>query len=97
MAYMLIFLLKKMWVAFAFACELAIVLTRTVNVLTTNELIKLTMLWTNGPWFLQNFAILLSTNKICFVEKKKKKKEENKQNKTKIIFWILSLSGPMLE
>ena len=29
-------------------CELDIVLTRTVNILTTNELIKLTMLWTTG-------------------------------------------------
>ena len=47
---------EKMWVAFAFAkathivsaknnCELDIVLTRTVNILTTNELGKLTMLW----------------------------------------------------
>ena len=27
-------------------CELDIVLTRTVNILTTNELVKLTMLWT---------------------------------------------------
>ena len=55
MAYTLIFLLKKMRVAFAFAkathiffgkntCELDIVLTRTVNILTTNELVKLTML-----------------------------------------------------
>ena len=52
-----------MWVAFAFAktthiffskntCELDIVLTRTVNILTTNELVKLTMLWTTGPWIL---------------------------------------------
>ena len=31
-------------------CELDIVLTRAVNILTTNELIKLTMLWTSGPW-----------------------------------------------
>ena len=30
-------------------CELDIVVTRTVNVLTTNELVKLTMLWTTGP------------------------------------------------
>ena len=52
---MLIFLLKKMCVAFAFAkathiffckntCELDIVFTRTVNILTTNELAKLMML-----------------------------------------------------
>ena len=31
------------------ASELDIVLTRTVNILTTNELVKLTMLWTTGP------------------------------------------------
>ena len=31
-------------------CELDIVLTRSVNILTTNKLIKLTMLWTTGPW-----------------------------------------------
>ena len=31
-------------------CELNILLTRTVNILTTNELVKLTMLWTTGPW-----------------------------------------------
>ena len=30
-------------------CELDIVLTRTVYILTTNELVKLTMLWTTGP------------------------------------------------
>ena len=30
-------------------CELDIVLTRTVNILTTNELVKLTTLWTTGP------------------------------------------------
>ena len=49
-----------MWVAFAFAkathiffskntCELDIVLTRTVNILTTNELVKLMTLWTTEP------------------------------------------------
>ena len=56
---------EKMWVAFAFAkathifsakktkknCELDIVLVRTVNILTTNELVKLTMFWTTGPRF----------------------------------------------
>ena len=31
-------------------CELDIVLTRTVNILSTNELVKLTTLWTTGPW-----------------------------------------------
>ena len=49
-----------MWVTFANAkathiffskntCELDIVLTRTVNILTTNEIVKQTMLWTTGP------------------------------------------------
>ena len=52
---------EKMWVAFAFAkathiffskntCELDIVFNRTVNILTTYNLVKLTMLWTTGPW-----------------------------------------------
>ena len=50
---------EKMWVhlqkllTFFFSkntCELDTVLTRTVNILTTNELIKLTMLWTTGLW-----------------------------------------------
>ena len=31
-------------------CELAIVLTRTVNILITNKHVKLTMLSTTGPW-----------------------------------------------
>ena len=31
-------------------CEFDIVLTKTSNILTTTELIKLTMLWTTGPW-----------------------------------------------
>ena len=30
-------------------CDLDIVLTRTVNVLATNEFVKVTMLWTTGP------------------------------------------------
>ena len=32
-------------------CELDIVLTRTVDILTTNDTIKLTMFWTTGPWY----------------------------------------------
>ena len=55
-------LLKKMWVAFAvqkllkffFSAQniriLCIESTKTVNEMTLNELIKLTMLWTTGPW-----------------------------------------------
>ena len=55
MAKMFLFLLKNMWVAFTHiffsknTSELDIVLTRTVNILTTNKLVKLTMLWTTGP------------------------------------------------
>ena len=62
MAYMLIFFAEKLWIAFANKlltffqqkknCELYHVLTRAVNILTTNVLIKLTMLWTTGPRFL---------------------------------------------
>ena len=52
MAYTIIFLLNKIWVAVAATHfffskntgELEIIRTRTVNMLTTNELIKLTML-----------------------------------------------------
>ena len=49
---------EKMWVAFAFhifvsksTCELDTVLTRTFNILTSNELVQLTTLWTTGPWY----------------------------------------------
>ena len=61
MAYAIIFLLKKCeqllhlqkLLTFFFQkkkiCELDIVLTRTVNILTPNELVKITMLWTTGP------------------------------------------------
>ena len=48
MAYTLIFLLKKCKATHIFfsknTCELNIVFTRTVNILTTNKLLKLTML-----------------------------------------------------
>ena len=52
MAYMLIFLLKENVSSFCSyshffsknTCDLDIVLTRTVNMLTTNELVKLMML-----------------------------------------------------
>ena len=48
-------------------CEIDIVLTRTVNILTTNELVKLMMLWTSGPryfWLLM-FIILPRHAKTC--------------------------------
>ena len=54
-----------MWVAFAFThifqqntCELDVVLTKTVNILTTNELVKLMMLWTTGPSFIALFRFM---------------------------------------
>ena len=57
--YMLIFLLKKceqllhLQKLLTFfsknTCESDIVLTRTINTLTINEFVKLTMLWTTGP------------------------------------------------
>ena len=55
MQYKLIFLLKKCAKLPTFfqqekKWELDTVLARTVNILTTNELVKLTMLWTTGPW-----------------------------------------------
>ena len=49
---------EKMWVAFAKSYshffsknnyDLDIVLNRTVNILTTNKLVKLTMFWTTEP------------------------------------------------
>ena len=73
--------MSRLTVAFAFAnlqklltffskntCDLDVVLTRTVNGLTTNKLLKLTMLWTAGPCLfsvcLQLFVISLS---VCFI------------------------------
>ena len=50
-------------------CELDIVLTRTVNILTTYELVKLRMLWTTGPWLLYFLTqeLTLKTEYICSV------------------------------
>ena len=48
MAYTLIFA-KATYFFSKNTCEFDIVLTKTVNILTTNELVKLTMLWTTGP------------------------------------------------
>ena len=52
-------------------CELDIVLTRTVNILTTNELVKLTMLWTTEPWMLGLWVIRRSLH-IDKIHKNKK-------------------------
>ena len=60
---MLIFFAEKMWVAFAvqklltffFSAKnisiLYIESAKTINEMTLNELVKLTTLWTTGPWF----------------------------------------------
>ena len=59
---MLKFFAEKMWVAFAvqklltffqqkISEYLYIESAKTVNEMTLNELVKLTTLWTTGPWF----------------------------------------------
>ena len=58
--YAEIFCWKKLWVAFAathiFSAKniriLYIESAKTVNDITPNELVKLMMLWTTGPWFI---------------------------------------------
>ena len=47
-------------------CELDIVLTRTVNILITNELVKLTTLWTTGPG--QHIMPLLSCGRVYIAQ-----------------------------
>ena len=49
MAYRLIFLLKKMWVSFAFSKATHIFSEKYlwIKYCITNEFVKLTMLWTN--------------------------------------------------
>ena len=48
-------------------CELDVVLTRTVNILTTNKLVMLTILWTTGPWFIMvNFNDFLGSKEGIF-------------------------------
>ena len=56
-------------------CKLDIVLTRTVKILTTNELVKLTVLWTTGPWLLSAAFV------IGFCGKLHHKKELYAQNR----------------
>ena len=46
--------------------ELHTVLTRAVNILTTNELVKLTMLWKTGPWLSQSIPIFHFTQSTAF-------------------------------
>ena len=82
MAYMLIFFAEKKVSSFCICksyshffskntCELDIVLTRRVNILTTNELVKLTMLWTTGPrcliWKQYICIVIVSSFGLCSV------------------------------
>ena len=73
-----------MWVAFAFAkathiffsknnYESDIVLTRAVNILTTNKLVKLTTLWTTGPripHFVKSYGLIKAPGKGLFYQLK---------------------------
>ena len=55
-----------MWVAFKAThiffskntCEFGTVVTRTDNILTTNEFVKLMMLWTTGSWCFMSLSTL---------------------------------------
>ena len=49
------------------ACALDIVLTRIVNILTLNELVKLTTLWTTGPWPSKYLWIWMLTRKVQII------------------------------
>ena len=62
MADMLIFLLKKK------KCDIHVqkLLTRTVNILTTNELVKITMLWTTGPRLIKIRAVAGQSSSLNF-------------------------------
>ena len=75
MAYTYIFA-EKMWVATHIfsaknTCKLDMVLPKTVNILVTNGLIKLMMLWTTGPWYFSYFSMktyVVGTQKKCLTE-----------------------------
>ena len=62
---MLKFFAKKMWATHIFSAKniriLCIESAKTVNEMTINELIKLTMLWTIEPWFLHFMQIFSTT------------------------------------
>ena len=79
MAYTLIFLLKNVssfCIAKAtdiFSAKylwffLDFVITRTFNSLTTNELVKLTMFWTIGPWALVVHQLFTAPDKIMSIQ-----------------------------
>ena len=47
-------------------CVLDIVLTRNLNILTTNKLVKLTMFWTTAQMILRGLDVLSSCSVICY-------------------------------
>ena len=98
MAYTVIFLLK-MWVTFAFAKAthfffskntygLSSVLTRTVNILTTNDLVKLTMRWATGPRFGKIFWISLRKHAYLKYKENFTSKNWNFSDKNSYMFHI---------
>ena len=65
--------------------ELDIVLTRTVNILTTNELVTITMLWATGPWSIsQNAQEMSLSRSTAFTRHEKKVRLKTYNNKTNI-------------
>ena len=75
---MLKFFAEKMWVAFAvqgthiFSAKniriLYIESAKTVNEMTLNELVKLTTLWTTGPWsFFSAITFYVKISELKFI------------------------------
>ena len=73
---MLKFFAEKMWVAFAVQKQLTffqqkiseiycIESTKTVNEMTLNKLVKLTMFWTTEPGFTANLTLVLLNKLRC--------------------------------
>ena len=91
-----------MWVAFAHffsknTCELDTVVNRTVNILTTNELVKVMTLWTTGPWcWLLQFQLAWSTHAISCGLKICEIRQNFKESLTKFceIFLNITLELP---
>ena len=75
---MLKFFAEKMWVAFAvqklltfFSAKniriLYIESAKTVNEMTLNELVKLTTLWTTGPWTLAVYTGIFFMTRLMYL------------------------------
>ena len=69
---MLKYFAEKMWVAFAvqklltfFQQNISEYCVLTVNEMTLNELVKLTTLWTTGPWLTNKCITTGFVYKIC--------------------------------